>query len=305
MVPKTLVARKIRFLVITNFITAILLLGIFFKEGYPTRIVTRFRPAKPADDKKTVSQKDLLAMNNVFIPTHVDYSKGTVGDSLKIMVIGNSIALHGAAENIGWTHQSGMAATNLDNDYVHVLLGKLACQLPHNKITFRVSNFSAFERDPKSLSQSSIDSLVSFHPNIVIFQLGENASEENLPIFQKQYISLIESFKKKEQISTICTTPFFPSVRTNNIIDSVVVATNSLLVDLSRLSLLDSENLAKNEPNYKGDRSAWKVDGIGMHPGDKGMRNIAEQLFIPINALISQSKGDNFNNKSCCKIVAN
>jgi hypothetical protein len=58
------------------------------------------------------------------------------------------------------------------------------------------------------------------------------------------------------------------------------------MVDLSHLSLLDNENFAKDEKNYQGDKSLWYVDGIGIHPGDKGMENISNQLFITINASI-------------------
>lgn len=56
------------------------------------------------------------------------------------------------------------------------------------------------------------------------------------------------------------------------------------MVDLSHLPLLEDENYAKNEKNYLGDKSLWTVPGIGIHPGDVGMENIATQLFITINA---------------------
>jgi hypothetical protein len=55
------------------------------------------------------------------------------------------------------------------------------------------------------------------------------------------------------------------------------------------LILLDNENYSKNENNYAGDRNIWKVDGIGLHPGDYGMRNIAQQVFIVINASVAEN----------------
>ena len=67
----------------------------------------------------------------------------------------------------------------------------------------------------------------------------------------------------------------------------MALSTNSYLVDLSHLPLLESENYAKDEKKYPGDKSVWKVNGIGNHPGDFGMKNIANQIFIIINAIIS------------------
>ena len=89
---------------------------------------------------------------------------------------------------------------------------------------------------------------------------------------------------------TICTTPFFPSLPKNEIVEKVALSTNSYLVDLSHLPLLNTENYAKVEKNYLGDKSVWKVGGIGIHPGDIGMKNIAEQIFITVNASIPDEK---------------
>ena len=69
-------------------------------------------------------------------------------------------------------------------------------------------------------------------------------------------------------------------------IEQVALETKSYVADLSHLPLLESQNYAKDEANYAGDKSVWKVSGIGIHPGDYGMKNIAQQLFIIINANI-------------------
>ena len=87
--------------------------------------------------------------------------------------------------------------------------------------------------------------------------------------------------------------PIFPGIPTNmgsdyaGIIEKVALSTNSYLVDLSHLPLLEPENYAKNEKNYNGNKTVWKVDGIGIHPGDLGMENISNQIFLTINAAFS------------------
>ena len=154
----------------------------------------------------------------------------------------------------------------------------------------RVANFADFERNPNILLKNKIDSFIHFKPDIVLFQLGENVNEDEILLFQKKYVELINSLKKNNKNITICLTPFFPSLNKNKMVNIVTKETNSFLVDLSHLTLLDDENYAKNEKNYEGDKTKWKVSGIGGHPGDKGMKSIADELFVTINAIISQKQ---------------
>ncbi|HBU77496.1 MAG TPA: hypothetical protein DEF18_05285, partial [Muricauda sp.] len=107
-----------------------------------------------------------------------------------------------------------------------------------------------------------------------------------LALFGKQYINLIDSFKSDNQRHIVATTPFFPSLEKNKIIQQAAIATGIHLVDLSHLTLIDPENYAKNETDYPEEKNDWKVDGIGIHPGDKGMQNIANLLFISIQPFL-------------------
>ncbi len=73
-------------------------------------------------------------------------------------------------------------------------------------------------------------------------------------------------------------------------IEAVALETGSYLVDLSHLTLLDAQNRAKDEINYKGDKLVWKADGKGAHSGDIGMENIAQQSFVMLNVLLASQK---------------
>lgn len=240
--------------------------------------------------KNSVSDEQLLSMNNEKTVSFIDYSQGEGDETINFVIIGNSLATHPISEKIGWNHVSGMAASSIDKDYVHILLNAVHKKNPKAKINFRVANFADFERNPSAFQRNLVDSLVSFNPQIVIFQLGENANKkEDYEIFKNKYIELVELFKQHDNSTkTICTTPFFPSLEKNNLIEAVSIATESYMVDLSSLVLLDDKNYVRNEKNYIGDKSSWKDDGIGIHPGDIGMKNIANRLLIPINILLDK-----------------
>lgn len=207
----------------------------------------------------------------------------------KILIIGNSISYHYASDSIGWSHNSGMAATNIRNDYAHLLFEKTEKLLPKRKISMRVINLAFFERNFSTYNFKLLDKLIN-HPDLIIFQLGENVvfNKINTPQkFEDRYVDLIKYIKKGKRTIVICTTPFFPSVEKNNIINKVALRSNSYVTDLSQLTLLNRQNYAINEVGYPKGRDKWKVSGIGIHPGNLGMMNIAQHIFVIINAAIS------------------
>jgi len=261
--------------------------------GYTKRVGIKTRITNLLSSETVIEDSQLKAMNNVFIPSFIDTCNNKTGEIFKILVIGNSLSIHAIAKDIGWNYFSGMAATSIEKDYVHLLFKKIENKLPNRNLNLRISQFANFERNLATLNPKSLDSLINYQPDLIIFQLGENVSIQNQKdenLFEEKYIELINSFKNNGNPMTICTTPFFPSLPKNEIVKKVALSTNSYLVDLSHLPLLNTENYAKDEKNYSGDKSVWKVGGIGIHPGDIGMKNIAEQIFITVNASIPDEK---------------
>jgi hypothetical protein len=285
--------KQLKTVLIFSLVINIILIGIIGYVGYTKRVSIKEKISILLTKGTVVKDSQLQAMNNVFIPSFVDTCNNKTGEKFKILVIGNSLSMHGIAKDIGWNHFSGMAATSIEKDYVHLLFKDIERKLPKNKIYLRISNFATFERNPNDFQLKNIDSLINYQPDLIIFQLGENVRNQNQKdeaLFEEKYIELINSFKHNGNPLTICTTPFFPSLPKNEIVKKVALSTNSYLVDLSHLPLLNTENYAKDEKNYSGDKSVWKVGGIGIHPGDIGMENIAEQIFITINASIPDEK---------------
>lgn len=198
---------------------------------------------------------------------------------VRILIIGNSITYHQKTDSVGWKLNNGMAASSLKNDYAHLLLKKIHTKKKVN-IKFMIVNLGDFEKSYRSFDIKKIDKLKSFNPDIAIFQFGENVEREIKKIrdFESYYEKLVRNFADSQ---IIITTSFSPSREKNELSQKVALSTNSYLVDLSHLALLDELNYAKNEKDHPYEHPA-----IGYHPGNFGMSNIAMAIFTAVNPLI-------------------
>jgi hypothetical protein len=198
---------------------------------------------------------------------------------IKVAILGNSISLHGVIEGL-WDHESGMAASNLEHDYVHILMNNISNEKQSN-IEYIVINISDFERDFENFQYNRLEKIKKFEPDIIVFQIGENLSTEMLKlkgeIFVENYRKLINYCNGKETIICI---PFWPVKEKINLITEVALNEKVYIVDLSHLgSGIDALNIAKSEKKYNH-------AGVAAHPGDYGMKNIAKILYITINKII-------------------
>ncbi|NDV16345.1 hypothetical protein GO009_09945 [Muricauda sp. TY007] len=265
--------------------TGTILASLLISLSLLSCVTSTKRDVTTSNETAGTSENALDPMNHVFVPDFIDTCTTNKREKIKLLIIGNSLSFHGIAPDIGWTHESGMAASKKEMDYAHLLFQKIKDSLPQHDVCMRISNFASFERNPITLNDNSINALHSFQADIIVFQLGENvdgANKDTMELFEKKYIELIQSFRGNGNPVIILTTPFFPSHVKNKTIKKVALSTKSYLVDLSHLTLINPENYAKNEVDYKGDKSIWKVEGIGIHPGDIGMENIANLIFIAI-----------------------
>ena len=186
--------------------------------------------------------------------------------------------MHDVAEEIGWTHKNGMAASSLENDYVHKTVARLS-ETFGVTVEYAIVNTAAFERDFLNFDIMRLKQLKDFNPDYIIFQFGENVSQEELlqneSFFIENYTKLIEYFGECKKI--VCT-PFWYSKEKVYAITQVALNTNSFLVDLSHLDgRFDPSNYVKAEVQFKH-------PGVAIHPGDLGMKRISDCIFSIFNA---------------------
>ena len=145
-----------------------------------------------------ISDEQLSPMNRTQMKDFYELSNSKKGKPYKILILGNSIGHHGKAESIGWlADDRGMAATKAENDYVHLLFKNVESLLPDRKLILRETSIVKFEREFPSFDLTTLDPMISFQPDLIIFQLGENTgfNEVNTPaLFQKKYVEMINSF---------------------------------------------------------------------------------------------------------------
>lgn len=269
-----------RRLVLSLLINLILLLVVssvgYYKRDSIVRVISTY-----FSNPVVMREGELKKMNSELYSSEIGtINKGVFDRKLKVLILGNSISLHGVSAAIGWNHISGMAASSIDKDYVHILLNRLSNDKKY-QIEYVVVNISDFEKDFINFDYSRLDILLEFQPDITIFQIGENVSVNNLvnnPIkFTTSYLKLLEYIKSNNKIVCI---PFWPKKDISRLITDIAIRSDSYLVDLSHLgSGIELLNFAKSENKYSD-------LGVAMHPSNYGMNSIAIALYSMINMIV-------------------
>ena len=95
---------------------------------------------------------------------------------LRILFVGNSITKHAPKPSIGWDRDCGMAASSLENDYVHLLLQKLKEKgVP---VTASILQVAPFEWEFQAMSVADTYARGrAFAPDIVLMFFGANVTK--------------------------------------------------------------------------------------------------------------------------------
>ncbi len=196
-----------------------------------------------------------------------EYKSGFKSDKekeLKLLILGNSIS-------------SGVIVKNIKDDYVNVLIRKISAKQNNRLVRAKVYNLANFERHYEHYDYDVLKPLAEYNPDIIIFQLGENYMNENDDLYFQRFVKLINYFGNDNL--KIVTSPYWGQKRKNKLNERAALDTNSFYVDLSNLFAYDSKTRADYKKKF--DNAA-----LGQHPGDYGMRRIAEEIFVLINACI-------------------
>lgn len=189
---------------------------------------------------------------------------------LKVMFIGNSITIHEIRPELGWNRLCGMAASSLENDYVHHVIRYL--QQKEDKLSVYVYSGKLWELDYYKFKNLDyvLKEIEQYQPDIIIIRIGENA----YPNLQKYGYDLFPTFNRlvefsKQTAKYVFVTSLFWK---NDIIDDVILKAvkenDAFYIDIRDLNIPENKAIGLFE----------NVD-VASHPGDLGMQRIAERII--------------------------
>lgn len=196
----------------------------------------------------------------------------------RVLILGNSITLHGPAEKIGWSGNWGMAASAEGKDFVHVLLGRLA-KAAEGQPQSLVRNIADFERQYATYDVAAgLKPAIDFEADLIVLAIGENVpgfkSDDEKAAFTTAVSGLLSKLKGQRQPTVIVRSSFWADAAKDESLRAACETAGGVFVDIGVLG--------RDEANYA--RSERKIEhaGVAVHPGDKGMQAIADALWKAI-----------------------
>ena len=196
------------------------------------------------------------------------------GGGFKVLIYGNSIAAHGRAPKIGWNADWGMAATSRDRDFAHLLIAALE-ERRGERADYRIRNLAALERNYRTDLGEYADLAddVAYAPDYVVIAIGENVSslrESDVADYTKFLVRLarplVESAKRPK---VVMRSPFWRNAVKADCTAKAAAEVGAAYVDAGPLGDRN-ENMALGLFSHKG---------VARHPGDLGMRRLADLIL--------------------------
>lgn len=222
-------------------------------------------------EKNTVSSENQLKKSDYV--TYINpYGKGK-----RVMFVGNSITLHSIKEDIGWNRECGMAASEKDKDYVHRMISMINKIAPDN--SFCICQVARWESDYKNGSSvhDLFNSARNFHADILIMRFVENCpvKDFNGKIFKKELDSLLKYLSFGKETKIVMSTGFWRHPADETIIE-YAKENNFPIAELGDLGETDEMKAL----------GLFEHSGVANHPGDLGMKKIAERLFDKVKDML-------------------
>lgn len=193
-----------------------------------------------------------------------------------LFVMGNSLTRHFPAPEIGWRGEWGMAASGADKDFVSQLLVLL------NRDVSAGASWSAhresggdLERNPTSFHVPDEMARQARQAAMVVIEVGDNLDigKTPLPSFATAYAQSLQALKPQSGV-LLCVSTWWPSIEKDNVIKKRCEQAGGVFVDISDIAR-SPKNIARNERPIAH-------EGVGAHPGDAGMKAIADKIFASV-----------------------
>jgi alpha-galactosidase len=189
---------------------------------------------------------------------------------VEIVTIGNSITLHAPNTSIGWSGSWGMGASAESKDFSAQLADLLSASIKRAS-TLKRFNISNFEKDPDNPPPPNVVT-TALAADIVVIELGDNVHSASLETFQRQYGDLLGRIHSSSNI-LLCTSTYWPRPQFSAAIKAACLKAGGIFVNIGEI-----HTKVSNNAGYL----TSATDDVKNHPGDQGMKKIAEAIHQQI-----------------------
>jgi len=167
-----------------------------------------------------------------------------------------------------------MAASSEENDYAHLILQfltKASGKQPQSIIT----NIVAFEQNFETYDiDVNLKKDIAFKPDLVIVAIGENVPEltsgQAKIAFKSSMDNLLGKLKAASEPTIVVRSCFWPNPVKNAIMKQACDEVGGIFVDAG---------LGKDDRNFARSERQFSNKDVADHPGDRGMRAIADIIL--------------------------
>ncbi|REA64100.1 hypothetical protein DSL64_00655 [Dyadobacter luteus] len=186
----------------------------------------------------------------------------------RVLIVGNSITLHGPLPDRGWFGNWGMAASAPDKDYVYQISAKLKALNP--AVDIRLLIAVDFEQNYRTYDYAAVKPFTDFAPDLIVMRIAENTKMTTINDYENRYDRLITELRLKNASSkVICTTSFWANMEEASYrIRNVARNRGYEIADFAEM--FEDASLTAIDKFQERD--------IGIHPSDKGMKAIADNI---------------------------
>lgn len=226
------------------------------------------------NDYKTVVNSSQLLLSRQNQPFNYD-------KPLRVVCLGNSITRHEYLPEVEWYSDWGMAASEEENDYCHILQRKL--RQYNEKSEVIPLNIARFETNPRR----DIDSLIGNtcdSADIIVINIGENVRDAQT--FGENIQRLIDKCKQYTPHIVIAGC-FWVSGDVEKVLLGSAIDNNLNFVPLSWIGAMRNAYIKQGDTiiDREGKPYVLQKNFVSGHPNDEGMERIAEAIFNAITLL--------------------
>ena len=193
---------------------------------------------------------------------------------IRILFVGNSIAKHAPKPSIGWNRDCGMAASSADCDYVHLIV-KMIMEKYDKNVSYGIAQAAQYARTfTEKGPECDYSAARDFGADLILMFFGANVpktydSEENpIKAFGQAYEDMRNYLTDGRDVPVFHSQGFYVRER----------------LDAEKLEV--ARKYGDVFINIEDIRSLPESHGLFNHPGDDGMRMLAERFFSVIESAV-------------------